>query len=269
MGARDQASGLRRLFVRAPTPVIAVASALSNASGRISDQTRLVIEFAQDFAAAGQQVAILDEHPAPTGVAQAFGMQTRRDFQHVLRGDYAVDDVAQMPEHGIRVIPAARAAGLEDFNEADEAALEGNLKLLKRGNDCVIVNCVHRAKRVLSTIARSAEKLVVLISASGDDLTRSYTMIKRIAMENVALPIAIVVVRAPDATQARRAFETLRGVAFEHLGLRLQYLGAAHVPGVPRASLLASERSVTPAGVFDALSGDMVPRDMARRDSVL
>lgn len=277
---RDQASGLRRLFVRPPTSVIAIASALAgsnpgqgSAGGtggmRVNDQNRLVMAFAHDFAAAGQQVAVLDEYPLPSGVAHAYGLQGRKDFLHVLRGDYALDDVTHPAERGINVIPAARAAGLEELDVADQAALSGNLKLLKRSNDCVIVNCVHRTKRVLSPIAHCADRVVVLISPMGDGLKRSYALIKRIALENLHVPLSVVVVGAADGAQATRAAETLRDVAREHLGMSLRYLGSAFVPGVCRVSLLASENRLAPAGVADSLAYHNAPHDISFRDSVL
>lgn len=277
---RDQASGLRRLFIRPPTLVIAIASALAGSSPgqgsaggtggiRVNDQNRLVMSFAHDFAAAGQQVTVLDEHPAPSGVAHAYGLQGRKDFLHMLRGDYALDDVAHPVERGVSIIPAARAAGLEELDVADQAALSGNLKLLKRSNDCVIVNCVHRTKRVLSPIAHCADRLVILISPMGEDMKRSYALIKRIAMENLHVPISVVVVGAADGAQALRAAGTLRDVAREHLGMSLQYLGAAFVPGVCRASLLASENRLAPAGVVDSSAYHNALHDMSFRDSVL
>jgi flagellar biosynthesis protein FlhG len=245
----DQASGLRRLFEKRSTPLIAFASARAHAQAgkRMDDRVRLMMQFADDYVNAGSSVTILDEHPAPGGIARAYGVESRKDLKHVLHGDYALDEVMFSPLPGVTVIPAPRVAGME-FSLADEASLAGNLTLLRNRSDCLMIDCVHRTQQALSPIAHYADQLLVTVSAIGDELMQSYALIKRITLESATLAISIIVTHAADAAQARALFEKLRRVALDHLGVSLHYQGAAMTPGVRRLSLLPSVGAAVPSG---------------------
>lgn len=257
--ARDQASGLRRLFEKRTTPVIAVASS-QRSGARLSDRVRLMMQFANDLLATGRTLTLLDEHPGPGGVAHAYGVASGKDFKHALHGDYPLGEVTFSPLPGLSLILAARAAGME-FTLADEAALAGNLTLLRSRSDCVMIDCAYRARRALSPIAAGADQLLVVVAANGDDLTRAYGLIKRAALERATLPIAVVVAHATDAKHAKSTYEKLRQVAFDHLGIRLHYHGAALTPGVHRPSLMQPSAtnlsSMAGKNLADSMGGRM------------
>ena len=231
----DQASGLRRLFEKRSTAMIAFVSA-QRVSSHPGDRLKLMMQFAADLSSVGKSVAIFDEHPAPGGIAQAYGVNSRKDFKHVLRGDYSLTDAMLSPAPGLSIIPASRAAGME-FSLADEASLDGNIALLRNKSDCIMVDCVHRTQRVLSPIADRADQLLVLVPANNQHLTQAYSLIKRIALSKKYPPIAVVMAHASSATQARAVFDKLKQVALEHLGVTLQYHGAAMTPGAGRLSI--------------------------------
>jgi flagellar biosynthesis protein FlhG len=188
-------------------------------------------------------VAILDEHPAPGGISNAYGVSSRKDFKHVLHGDYLLDEIVLSPSPGLAIIPAARAAGME-FSLADEASLAGNIAMLRSKNHCIMVDCVHRTQRVLSPIARHADQLFAIVPANNEHLTQAYSLIKRIALDGAHPPIAVVVVNAANARQAKTTFDKLQRVALDHLGVSLQYQGAAMTPGVSRLSIGQARKAV-------------------------
>lgn len=221
----DQASGLRRLFEKRTTPIIAFTSTQGN-SGHLSDRSRVIMQLAGDLLAAGHSVTLFDEHPAPGSIANAYGVSMRKDLKQALNGDYPLEEVISRPVQGLSLIAAARAAGME-FSIADEASLEGNLTLLRNGSDCVMIDGVHRAGRMLSPLAACADQLIVVMRGDKDDLMPAYRLIKRVVHENAALPIGVIAVHAADAQQAKTSYETLRRVAHEHLGVHLQYQGTA------------------------------------------
>lgn len=232
----DQASGLRRLFERRVTRVIAVASA-QHGGARLSDRIKVIMQLADDILKSGRSLTLLDEHPGAGGTAYAYGVVSGKDFKHALHGDYPLDEVMFSPVAGLRLIPAPRAAGME-FNLADEAALAGNLALLRSTSDCIIIDSAHRVRRALSPLSASADQLLVVVTASDSDLTRAYGLIKRAAHEKSTLPIAIVVTQATDAKHAKSTYDKLRRVAHDHLGIRLHYQGAALASGVRHLTLM-------------------------------
>lgn len=244
--ASDQASGLRRLFEKQAPGVIAVTSA-HHGGTHLFDRVRLLMQLAADQLAAGSTLTLLDEHPGAGGIAHAYGVVSGKDFKHALHGSYPLDEVTFSPLPGLMLIPAPRAAGMA-FTLADEAALAGNVALLKRRSDCIMINCAPRVRRALSPIAACADQLLVLVTAKDEDLTRAYGLIKRATLEKNTLPIAVAVMHACDTKHAKATYEKLRRVAFDHLGIRLHYQGAALTPGARRLSLTAPYASPCGSG---------------------
>lgn len=241
----DQASGLRRLFEKhAAAPIIAVAST-QRGGARLSDRAGVMMQLAGDLLAAGRRLTLLDEHPGPGGIAHAYGVASHKDLKHALHGDYPLDEVAFSPVPGLTLIPAPRAAAME-FTLGDEASLAGNLVLLRSRSNCIMIDCMQRTERVLSPIAARADRLLVVVPASGEDLTRAYGLIKRAFLEQASLPVSVIVVHAVDARQARAVYDKLRRVAFDHLGVSLHYQGAALTPGAKPLSLMKTP-SIAPS----------------------
>ena len=245
----DQASGLRRLFEKQATTVIAFASTQRDSS-RIGDRVKVMMQIAADLGSSGQSVAIFDEHPAPGGIAHAYGVSSRKDFKHVLHGDYLLDEIMLNPAPGLGIIPASRAAGME-FSLADEASLAGNIAMLRNKKNCIMVDCVHRTQRVLSPIASHADQIFAIVPANNEHLPQAYSLIKRITQDKGHPPISVVVVHAADAGQAKTTFDKLQRVALDHLGITLQYQGAAMTPGVSCLPI-GQARRMAPSSIDDS-----------------
>ena len=223
----DQASGLRRLFAKSETPLLAFTSSQQDAGRHllhVSDRVQVLRQFAARMTSSGGSVAIIDEHPAPGSIARSYGAVGGRDLKQVLRGDCTLDKAIQMVAPHTGIIAASRLAGTE-FSTADDISLAGNLAVLRHRHDCILIDCVHRSARVLSPLACCADQAIMIVPAD-EELTASYALIKRIHRERGALPISVVVIRALDSNAARTTFTRLHDVTRAHLGLVLEYGGA-------------------------------------------
>src|SRR6185503_11183426 len=76
----DQATGLRRLFVRTATPVGAIAGVDADAA---------IVALAAACADVGERVLIIDRSRG--GVAGQAGLRARHELWHVLEGDVTID----------------------------------------------------------------------------------------------------------------------------------------------------------------------------------
>ena len=229
---QDQASGLRRLFVKSETALLAFASSQQDAGRHlhhVSDRVQVLRQFAKRMTDGGGSVAIIDEHPAPGSVARGYGVTLRRDLKQVLRGERTLDDVIQIAAPHTNIILASRLAGME-FSAADDISLAGNLAILRHRHDCVMIDCVHRSARTLSPLARCADQVIMIVPAD-EELTASYALIKRIQRERDDLAISIVVIRAVDSMVARTIYTRLQDVTRAHLGLALEYGGGMLMEG--------------------------------------
>jgi flagellar biosynthesis protein FlhG len=222
----DQADGLRRLFGNRVPQVVAFASG-REACGR----TTLVVQSAAALAAAGHGVVIVDENPAPDNALSAFGLAARHDFFHVVRGERSLAHVALTAAPLVRILPAARAAReLDRLSTAGQQRLSSGLREMQQGASFILIDCANRRGGHLSAVATAARHMVVVVAAQGAAITHAYALIKRIAQDHGRDSFQIAITRARSREEARAIFDNMRRVAQEHLGVRLDYLGASAVP---------------------------------------
>ena len=222
----DQASGLRRLFGTRAPQVVAFAS------GREScGRTTLLVQTAAALAAAGHGVVIVDENPAPNNAISAFGLTARYDLMHAIRGERSLRQVTMPAAPLVRIVPAARAA--RELDHADSAGLTqlaACLREMQRGAGFVLIDCAARRGGHLSPLALAARHLAVVVAAHGSAITHAYALIKHMAQERGRDGFQVVITRARAVAEARAIFDNMKRVAKEHLGVRLDFLGASMVP---------------------------------------
>lgn len=261
----DQADGLRRLFGCREPQVVAFASG-REACGR----TTLVVQTAAALAAAGQAVVVVDENPAPDNVLTAFGLSARNDFFQVVRGDRSLGQVALPAAPLVRVVPAARAAReLDHMTPVVRQRLVAGFRAMQEGASFVLVDCAgsRRAGHV-SAVAALARHFVVVVAAQGAAITHAYALIKRVFQEHNRETFQIAVTRARSPEEARAIFDNMRRVAREHLGVRLDYLGASAVPVTDHLAD-ALLKSLPPAVEIAEIDGFLPPAaGVSRRPSI-
>ena len=222
----DQAAGLRRLFGSRGTQVVAFASGRES-SGR----TTLLVQTAAALAAAGHGVVIIDENPGPNNAVTAFGLTARHDLMQAITGERTLRQVALPAAPLVHVIPASRAS--RELNSADPITrqrLAACLQEVQRGAAFVLIDCATRRGGSLSALAQAARHLAVVVAAQGSAITHAYALIKHMAQEHGRDGFRIVITRARADEEARAIFDNMKRVAREHLGVRLDFLGASMVP---------------------------------------
>lgn len=224
----DQASGLRRLFGNRAAQTVAFASG-REACGR----TTLVVQTAAALAAAGHAVVIIDENPAPNNTVAAFGLTARHDLAQLLHGECSLRQLALPAAPLVHIIPAARAARESDSlgDHPDQCRrLAEFIRDIRREAAFVLIDCATRRGPHLSVLAQAARHLAVVAAAQGQAITHAYALIKKLAVESDREAFQVVITRARAHEEARAIFDNMKRVAFEHLGVRLHFLGAAMVP---------------------------------------
>jgi flagellar biosynthesis protein FlhG len=256
----DQADGLRRLFGNRVPQVVAFASG-REACGR----TTLVVQTAAALAASGHGVVIVDENPAPDNALAAFGLAARQDFFHVVRGERTLTQVALPAAPLVRLVPAARAAReLDRLNTVGQQRLEAALRQMQQGASFILIDCANRRGGHLSAVAAAARHMAVVVAAQGAAITHAYALIKRIAQDHGRDSFQIAITRARSREEARAIFDNMRRVAHEHLGVRLDYLGASAVPVTDHLAEALIQRLPPTLDVGDA-DGFLPMRQLSRR----
>ena len=122
--ASDQAAGLRRLFRRAPSAVVALF-----ASGRAPRQ--LAVQTLVALTEGARRVVAIDEHaPEHGSLLAAFGYPEGGDLLGALQGRIEVTETMREVADGLWVVPAAATALQTGWNTARDAQLSAVADLL-------------------------------------------------------------------------------------------------------------------------------------------
>lgn len=247
----DQAAGLRRLFGARAPQVVAFASG-REACGR----TTLVVQTAAALAAAGHGVVIVDENAAPNNAVSAFGLTARYDLMHAVLGERSLRQVALPAAPLVRVVAAARAARELDYAAASsQRRLAECLGEMQRGADFVLIDCAT-GRGHLSALSLAARHLAVVVAAQSTAITHAYALIKQLSLVRGRGGFQVVITRARAKEEARAIFDNMKRVAREHLGVRLDFLGASTVAVTEHlADALVSR---LPAGAEESAGGGFV-----------
>jgi flagellar biosynthesis protein FlhG len=252
----DQAAGLRRLFGARAAQVVAFASGRES-SGR----TTLLVQTAANLAAAGHGVVVVDENPAPYNAVSAFGITARHDLMHAIAGERSMRQVTVQAAPLIRVVPAARAA--RELHPADAVGrqrLADCLAEIQGGAGFVLIDCATRRGGHLSPLALAARHLAVVVAAQGSAITHAYALIKHLAAERGGRgAFQIVITRARSPEEASAIFGNMKRVAREHLGVRLDFLGATTTPVTGHLADALATRLPPSLDAYDGLAPQAVP----------
>lgn len=217
----DQADGLRRLLVGDPTRLITVVGAKAGVG-----RTSMTINLAAALAAAGKDVLVLDENQAPNNLVDRLMLSPRTELLDVAQGRCELKQVMQSVL-GFSVLPAARAIrALGRLSSTELQRLESALTEASNGVDVMLVDAATLAgDSSVSSALASGVSMLVVVDATVSGITETYTMIKRLALENARLNFEVVVNRVHNEAEAINVFGNMARVARRHLTARLDYLG--------------------------------------------
>ena len=148
--ASDQAAGLRRLFRRTPSAVVALF-----ASGRAP--RALALQALVALTEGARRVVVLDEHASHEGsLLSAFGIPEASDLLGALQGPRDVTESMREVADGLWVVPAAATVhAVSLLDDVHHARLEAGITELQRRADLLAIHAVGDARR-LTPFARAA-----------------------------------------------------------------------------------------------------------------
>jgi flagellar biosynthesis protein FlhG len=223
----DQAEGLRRLLARSATRVVTVAGAHAGLG-----VTTLVANLAHIMAGMGREVLVLDENLAQDNIGNLLGLKPRYDLLHAVRRDKPLGEVLLQAAPALRVLPVARAMqALPRMNSMERTNLLDCLADASHGVDVVLVDAATAGPRFISANLAPNQPLLLVINATPSSITESYSLIKRMAMQDGRQSFGVVVNKVRQVSDARNIFENLAQVARQHLNVSVEYLG--HIPHDP------------------------------------
>lgn len=234
-GREDQATGLRRLFRRAPPSVAALF-----ACGR--DAPALAARSLLNIARGGcGRVAVLDEARGETALAPQFGLGDCGDLLHLIDGRTPVDALVQHVSPALAHLAVAGAAlALPLLEDDHRERLIAGLQAVQRHCQLMLVHGASTDALRPSPFVLAAPGRLLVVEASARGVTDGYATIKRLSGAGAG-DLAIAVAGAQDRGEARALFGQLEALVRRHVGLPLRFLGE-----VERDDLFAQLQEVAP-----------------------
>lgn len=216
--AADQAAGLRRLFRRTPSPVVALF-----ACGRAP--RALAVQTLTALTDGARRVVALDEHAPERGsLLAAFGYPDSGDLLGALQGQADVTDAMREVADGLWVVPAAAAVlAVPLLDDARHARLEVAIAELQRRADLLAIHAAGDVRQ-LTPFARAAARRLLIVEASGVGARSACQWIKGLAAAGAG-SLEIAVSGARDRADATALFASLDDFSARHVGLPLAWRG--------------------------------------------
>ena len=222
----DQAEGLRRLLLQASARVVTVIAARAGFGA-----TSLVVNMATTLAQAGKDVLVLDENLSHDNVGNMLALTPRYDLLNAVRRDKPLREIMLPMQPGVHVLPVARAIqALPQLSTQERERLLKCLTEASQGIDVVLIDAATTEERYISSSLMSAslgadQTLLVVLNTTASSITESYSLIKRMVMQDGRQNFDIVVNKARNQQEAQIVFDNIAQVARRHLQVRVEYLG--------------------------------------------
>ena len=219
----DQASGLRRLFLRRQQRPLGVGGV---------DASPVVFDLARALADLGSRVLIIDRSLGE--IAALVNARVRCELAHVLDGDRRLQDVLLDGPAGIAILPAAR--GLDELALAVDAQGSGWQPCLSAWLD--EANRYHDVWLINGLPPAGGEADVLLaVAPTAEGITCAYAQIKALAHCQGQRSFGIVVHQAACDATAQATFARVATTARRFLRADVDYRGR-----IPAASRVKPER---------------------------
>jgi flagellar biosynthesis protein FlhG len=218
----DQAEGLRRLLDRSGLRVVSISAGSSGAA-------ETMINLAGALAELGNDVLIIDAHPAAHGVAAALGLKAPLDFEDVIRRSHNLDEVIVRGPAGLRILPLAHGArALARLPAPEQQRLLDRCIRPGFPVDTLLVDAAARSAGALAWSNTAAQEVIVIAGGGAAEITAAYASIKRLSREHARREFHILVANVASEREARAIFDNMAAVARRYLGASLHFSG--HFP---------------------------------------
>jgi flagellar biosynthesis protein FlhG len=216
----DQAAGLRRLHARSAKVV-----AVTGGKGGVG-KTLTAVNLGAALAGLGRSTMLLDADFGLANVDVLLGLKGRRNLEHVMAGQCALEDVIQTASSGLRVVPAASGSiTMAGLSRTQHAGLIGAFSELLEPLDVLLVDTAAGLHDGVITFSEAAQRVVVLVCDEPASLTDAYGLIKVLSRRQPDCRFEVVANRVESPVHGRDLYEKLMRVCHRFLGITPAYFG--------------------------------------------
>lgn len=195
-------------------------------------KTWLSVTLCHILAGRGKKVLLFDGDIGLANVDIQLGLMPDTDLGQVLSGKISLKQAISTFQDDSNshicfdVISGQSGSGaLASLNPARLTELSGEIATLAENYDYTIMDMGAGVETSVMALTRTADQLVVVITADPTSLTDAYAFIKVFRMRSPNTPISIVVNMADDRHAGQRAYETLKKACQNFLKFSPDFLG--------------------------------------------
>jgi flagellar biosynthesis protein FlhG len=206
----DQADGLRRLLAHTPTRIIAVAG-----MGPGGGASQAAMNLGAALVQQGKDVLVLDEHGGtPAAICAAWAIDPLGDLADVADRRLSSEGAIARAGCGVGVLPAPLG----------DRHAEIDPRVLCRGGVGLIAARIDDEGR-LSTLARAADELLLVLQPNAASITSAYAGIKRLHYAHGLKQLRFLVDGVAGAEEAHRITTNLASTGSRYLAVSLEAAG--------------------------------------------
>ena len=205
---RDQASTLRNLIQRQPTPSNPARShatvvAFTSGKGGVG-KSNLALNVAVALSQLGARVCVLDANPGLSNIDLLCGLNCYWNLSHVLTGAKSLSEVILNGPEAINVLPGASGLiDLTNLSHRQSPELRGQFELLESAYDFLIVDTGAGLQRSSSQFAAAADVTFIVTTPEPTAIADAYATLKTWHAEFSMCP-EVIVNRAESEQQAQQ-----------------------------------------------------------------
>lgn len=203
------------------------AMILTVASGKGGvGKTNITANLAICFAAAGKKVAVLDADFGLANLDIIFGVSSKYNLSHFIKGVKSLEEIAQPACEGVDIFcglaGVEQLAQLTDFaRERIVAALEG----LSDNYDVVLIDTAAGISKSVLAFCLAGDHTILVGTPDPAAITDVYMLMKAMTLQKYKGRMSLLVNMAQDDMQGKKVYKQIAAAAAQFLDYRLNMAG--------------------------------------------
>lgn len=218
----NQALEARGLAQAHPLRVFAVTSGKGGVG-----KTNVAVNVAVEFSRLGRRVMLMDGDMGLANVDVLLGIHPEYDLRHVISGERSLEEVLIEGPAGMQIIPGASgAARMSQLSAAEQAGLICAFNDISFPVDILIVDTAAGITDNVTTFAKAAQEVIVVVCDEPASITDAYALIKVLSRDHGVKQFHVLANMTRNNAHGEELFAKIARVSDHFLSVRLEYLGA-------------------------------------------
>ena len=219
----DQAEGLRKMFPKTNTRIIAVTSGKGGV-GKSNFSLNLGINLA-NMKDNPKRVVVLDADLGLANINVLMGVIPKYNLYHVIRGQKKMSEIIHKTDLGVDIIGSASGiAQLANIKDDEKENLLEGLKEISYADYIIIDTSAGISSNVISFVL-AAHETVVVTTPEPTSITDAYGIIKTIVTEAENPVIKLVMNRVRSPAEASKVAQKIIGICAQFLNVKIESIG--------------------------------------------